>query len=176
LGANENAFNIYGFTPYVMAKLMDMQSQRMGGSVRINGMTSEESKKAATETLATLGKPNFNYQDANGETALMRAAVAGNIITPLLIADAKANVNLQRNDGMTALMLAVVSQPKDASKDVQSTDPAGKKESRSAHADIVKTLLDQGADVTIKNKEGKTARDLAKEIGNEEILELLGGK
>ena len=38
---------------------------------------------------------------------------------------------------------------------------------------MVKFLIEKGADVNIKNEEGNTPVDMAKEIGREEIIELL---
>ena len=41
---------------------------------------------------------------------------------------------------------------------------------------IVEMLLEEGADFKLRNKAGKTALDLARENGNEEILSLLQQK
>ena len=38
--------------------------------------------------------------------------------------------------------------------------------------EIIKYLLSQGADVSIRNEEGKTALDIAEENGNKEIIKL----
>lgn len=79
---------------------------------------------------------------------------------------------------MTALMIAITTQPKNAPKegvgsvgiDVVNGEATGW---MSARAYFVKTLLAKGADLTLRNKAGKTALDLARENGNEEILALL---
>jgi serine/threonine-protein phosphatase 6 regulatory ankyrin repeat subunit B len=60
-------------------------------------------------------------------------------------------VNAKRNDGRTALMIA----------------------SERGHKEVVKLLLEKGADVNAKNKEGMTALKYASENGHKEIVELL---
>lgn len=63
------------------------------------------------------------------------------IVTLLLSRGAKLNV--QNRDGVTPLMLTTLSE----------------------NAEIMKLLLDGGADVTMKNPSGKTALDMARELG-----------
>ena len=63
-----------------------------------------------------------------------------------------ANVNAKDEDGDTALAYAAI---------------------RGAPANVIKQLLNAGADVSIKNNHGKTAIMLAKEQGKNQILELL---
>ena len=41
------------------------------------------------------------------------------------------------------------------------------------HIEIVKLLLDHGADINAKDKDGKTALDLARENNKEKIVEYL---
>jgi hypothetical protein len=85
-------------------------------------------------------------------------------------------VNAQRRDGMTALMLAIATQPKTAARDEPATveetgGDAGAKHSPRGY--MVKALLGLKADLTLRNRDGKTALDLARENGNAEILALV---
>jgi ankyrin repeat protein len=127
-------------------------------------------------------KPDVNYRDENGETALICGAKSGIFVSWDVYSKEGKNpdvdVNARRPDGMTALMLAVLSQTKNASKtgpgSVTVTDKKDNSEthySESGHT--VKSLLDLGADLNLRNNVGKTALDFAKEIGNEEVLQLL---
>jgi len=89
---------------------------------------------------------------ANRNTPLMYATFGGFPDLVKLLLDAGAQVNRTREGtGETALMLAAVQ---------------GK-------SDILKTLLAQGADPTIKNSRGHTAQDLAKKKGHNEATKLL---
>ncbi|MEI9892678.1 MAG: ankyrin repeat domain-containing protein [Chthoniobacter sp.] len=79
---------------------------------------------------------------------------------------------------MTPLMVAIITQQKNASRtgpgSVTTTDPKTHVEEHySSHGEFVKELLERGADLTLRNKAGQTALDLARENGNEEILSLL---
>lgn len=67
-----------------------------------------------------------------------------------LLIDNGANINAQRYNGWTPLMLAV-----------------GIK-----NIDMVKFLLDNNADITIKNNSNKTALDIARSRNYEEIVAL----
>jgi uncharacterized protein len=74
---------------------------------------------------------------ATGETALMRAAEAGDKISTGVLLYYKANVNEQDKHGETPLIKA----------------------SRAGHREIVKILLDSGADVNLQDYTGQTALD-----------------
>ena len=91
-------------------------------------------------------------QDSEGYTALMYAVFLGHdtCIEKLLDGN-KAAINFKNSDGNTALMLAV-----------DSGDPI-----------IVKQLLDFGADSMIPNKRGQTPLDMAQNLGNAAIIDLL---
>ena len=65
---------------------------------------------------------------------------------------AKANVNaIDKKNGVTAMWMA----------------------SQNGHTEIVRLLLEYGADVNIKAKNGKTSLRIAKQKGNTQIIELL---
>lgn len=85
-------------------------------------------------------------------TPLMGAVGSGNRIMVDLLLNAKAKVNYQsRQDGWTALMLAA----------------------RVGDPQIVSGLLRRGANPHLKNNEGQTAADIAKETGNTKALKQL---
>lgn len=84
-----------------------------------------------------------------GRTALIDGAAHPDIVRVLLAA--KASVNLQANDGVTALMVA-----------------AGRDEPESAEL-----LLKAGADPTVRDREGRTAVDLAKQYNAAKVISIL---
>lgn len=93
----------------------------------------------------------INSQDNTGATALMAAVVKSPEIVPLLL-EKEAEVDLQDNEGNTALMWAI----------------------KTNHFDAIPLLVNAGADITLTNKNGATAYDLALEHGvPEDYLKLL---
>lgn len=84
-----------------------------------------------------------------GRTALIDGAAHPDVVRALV--NAHANVNLQANDGVTPLMVA-------AGRDVPES---------------VEVLLKAGADPKIKDREGRTALDLAKEYNATKVIPIL---
>ena len=79
----------------------------------------------------------------------MEASYEGHLkVIKYLIENGKVNVNSKDDDGWTALMRA----------------------SWRGYSEILQYLIEIGADINIKNNDGKTALDLA---DNEEIKEIL---
>ena len=100
-----------------------------------------------------------NIADADGGLVLSEAVARRNanpqIVKRLL--DGGANVNAQELNQGTALIIA-------ASNNAISSP---------TRQEIVKMLLDKGADKSIKDKTGKTALDWAKHQGNTDVVEML---
>lgn len=82
---------------------------------------------------------NVNAATTDGQTALIFAAIGGDLRTVSLLIRAGAGVNLKDNHGRTALMYAA----------------------ESGRANVVKTLLMSGADKNLTDAENRTALDLA---------------
>lgn|GEM_PF-4617429 len=96
---------------------------------------------------------NPNIQDNQGKTALMYNILRDNTSptgTELLLKYG-ADPNIQDSHGMTALMYAV-----------QKSD-----------IDAVRQLLGKGANLSLKNNEGKEAIQIAEDLNNTEIVEIL---
>ena len=99
-----------------------------------------------------------NKADNEGAVPLSESVLGGvnPEITKMLL-DKGAKVNTQEDNGATALMyLATNSQITSAKR-----------------TELAKLLLDKGADKTLKDEKGKTAAVWAKEIGNNDLVELL---
>jgi len=91
-------------------------------------------------------------QDLSGNTALMGATFKGYVeMTNLLVNEGKANVNQLNSNGATALIFAATF----------------------GQVEIIKILLDAGADRSIKDGRGKTAKDHAVMQENETIIKML---
>ena len=91
---------------------------------------------------------DINYKNKFGVTAFMYACCTKYDISYLITSG--ANVNIQSNNGTTALMLAVINKRSNA----------------------VKELLDNNADIFLKNNKGKNALDEAIKIKNKPIVTL----
>jgi ankyrin repeat protein len=113
-----------------------------------------------TEILAYIlehANPDQSVRNRFGGNALIPAAEKGHIENvKLLLADGRVNIDLQNNPGYTALIEAVAL--RDGSQ---------------VYQDIVKLLIDAGADKTLKDNTGRTASDYAKELGYGNIYRML---
>ncbi|MCS5710705.1 ankyrin repeat domain-containing protein [Candidatus Berkiella aquae] len=95
---------------------------------------------------------SVDIKDGDGLTPLMYAAFYGNIeMTKALLAHTQEINAFVEVDGTTALIAAA---------------SAGKLE-------VVKLLLKAGADISLVNKQGKTAQEIAQDEGHDEIVTLL---
>lgn len=93
-----------------------------------------------------------NVQDITGTTPLHWAAyTASQFALQFLLSFETLNINIQDNEGYTALHLGVISNKKE----------------------IVKKLLQNNIDKSIKDKKNRTAKDLALEKNLPEIYEIL---
>jgi ankyrin repeat protein len=90
-----------------------------------------------------------------GMTALHYAAFKGNLSMVRLFLEAGAPVNVADDRGLTPLMMAA--------------------NSRSKNPDVVRMLLDRGADTQAKDESGRTAADWARIGGRPEIVKMLPG-
>jgi len=100
-------------------------------------------------------KKILDYQDEDGQTALMIATYNDHSKIMCLLIKHGANVNIQTKDGTTALMTAVII--------------------ASSYGDtkIVRLLIEAGATLDIQDKDGMTALMLAIIHNNTELINLL---
>jgi len=95
---------------------------------------------------------DVNLKDAIGRDALMYAATGSNNSTVKLLIQRGANVNtVDTNEKWTALMYAAAE----------------------GQAEVVKTLLENNADWTLKDVDGDTARDFAVKNRHAKVVELI---
>ena len=123
-------------------------------AARAGRLNSELEKKIyiLLEFLISLKKFEPNLKNNLGQnllTVATRSAAAD--IVKLLLKNKIFNINAKDNNGLTALMEAA----------------------DWGHKNIAKLLIDAGADVSIKNSEGRTARDIAEQKNHQEIVDLL---
>lgn len=174
-GADPSLFDRYGWTPLTLADdfaKMGMYRSYSGQP----GITPEEGAEISKAMIALL-EPGFSAKttDSEGNTAITAAACYTNSSGIWRGRERGGDINHQRPDGMTALMLAITSKPENARLDVaRSFDPKTGKETKSSRAAAtVRALLSSGANKDLRNRDGKTALDLAKERNDAEIIAIL---
>ena len=127
---------------------------------------------------------DVNYRNRYGETALIRASTNVDRGLPIvkILLDSGANVSIKNYDGNTALILATWSTEKMlyTSAMVGMFNDTSTKQNRSKVNRsyrrlnlLIQTLLNSGADPFMVDPGGDTPYDIAMELGNEELAELL---
>ena len=137
-------------------------------------------------------KADLNLQSKNGQTALMASAGVSEELFNLLLSKG-ANFKIKATDGTTAFTqactgvlrkrvpLTVVQTLLDKGTDVDEAPNSGRTEgytclmmaARNNQPELVKLLINNGADINKKAKDGKSAFSLAKEENDMEMVNLL---
>jgi ankyrin repeat protein len=127
---------------------------------------------------------NLNARSLNGDTALMIAAYQPDIPRALALIGKGAEVN---RVGWTALHYAaasgsipIIQRLLDESAFIDAESPNKTTPlmmaARGGHSAVVKLLIDEGADPTLKNEAEMTAADFARAQGFKELAQLLDDK
>ncbi len=136
--------------------------------------------------VRTAGKTVPPAVNDNGETALMKASAGGNLAIIRVLIEGVADLEARNQNGETALFYAVaLGHPAaaqaliDAGAEVDAAEgqlgntPLSLYAASVGREDVLKVLLDAGADPTRKNKSGDSAIALAKMQNQTDKLALL---
>jgi ankyrin repeat protein len=169
-GANVNARAVDGSTPLFCAAEQDRGAVialllERGADPNLPGRKSLRPLAAAAfhgsaESVEQLMKfgADPDALDDDGEGAIVYAAGHGYAPVVALLLQAGVDVNRRYAHGLTALMWAA---GYDASAGVDDVDST------------IKTLIEHGAVLDLKDDRGKTASDIARELGHERAVKLL---
>jgi ankyrin repeat protein len=166
-GANINARNELNHTALFLAGLEgheDIVSMLLIAGTQLDADAEHLLTHAASEgfigIVRLLLDYNVNFNDPDPDTPLMAAAEMGQLQPVQILLQVGANVNLHNDDegGFTALMLAA---------------NAVFQERMNDYVEIVRLLLQAGADKDDQNEEGVTPLMLAVAEGNAEIVQIL---
>lgn len=160
-------------------ELMADSLKLMGAGDLLGSHESHMDAPAACRALLKHGA-NVDATDKNGTTPLMIAAMDGSVDTLKVLLEYKANINATDAAGRTPLILAVLSAEDKATVSLADVSPTAAEKIRptviksmTEYPDVVGTvrvLLENGADLTVKDKNGKTAKDYATDP---EVIKLL---
>jgi len=137
----------------------------------INSELIEAAKNGDTVSINALldAGADVNAKDVEGETALMWAARGGYTETAQSLLDAGADVNTKAREGTHSFRAGVSGVFKNWSGSATALLYA----TVIGHPEIVKILVQAGADVNQKDRNGTTLLTLATQAGHTEIVELL---
>nr|XP_032816806.1 caskin-1-like [Petromyzon marinus] len=142
------------------------------------------SKAGRAKLLGTTKKPNVNFQDTDGFSALHHAALMGNSELISLLLDAQAAVDLRDNKGMRALHLAAWQGKAEpsllllrAGASVNAQSEEGEiplhLSAQHGHHQVSEMLLQHQSNACIVNSANKTPLDMACEFGRVKVAQLL---
>ena len=177
-GADPNAISGWGLTDHIYAKFMEIQWKFNYGENPLQfDKTREEEASFYPKAIALMteyAKPEPNRKTADGETALTIASARGNNLSLYALKEMGGDINYQRPDGMTAMMLAIVTKPAKAREGMsRRLGEDGRIIENTVAGSMVYNLLELKADTTLRNRDGKTALDLARERNDREIIDML---
>ncbi len=172
------------------AKSLLTTADEAGNTLLMKALLTPNVLPRVIRELVDLGS-DVNARDAEGKSPLHILAAQSYNISPIvqILLKAKADINAQSKDGMTPLMVVCNTEnpPKrsyriaqlirsGANVDIQ--DSAGNTAAMhianlADDAGNIAKLLDAGAKLHLKNKEGKTLMQIAREKNREKILNLL---
>jgi uncharacterized protein len=169
-GANVNARAVDGSTPVFYAAEQDRGAVialllERGADPNLPGRKGVRPLAAAafngsTESVEQLLKfgADPNALDDDGSGAIVYAAGHGYASVVALLLQARVDVNRRYAHGLTALMWAAGHDASTGVDDVEAT---------------IKTLIEHGAALDLKDDRGKTAADIARDLGHERAVKVL---
>jgi ankyrin repeat protein len=114
-----------------------------------------------------------NVADSNGKTPLMYAMNNRGYGTVSALLEHGAKINARDKEGETALMYAIRAAQHDPIRLIGDDQKKKELESQERYVELIKLLIDKGADVNARDSSGETALAFAQRMKRQEIVELL---
>ncbi|UYL08697.1 ankyrin repeat domain-containing protein [Bdellovibrio sp. SKB1291214] len=138
----------------LLDKKANLEQRNKFGDTALALAVSNDQEATAKMLIAAGAQVDVAVLSDNKDTLLITAAKSSEKTTRMILQKNKKVINQTNALGNTALIESV----------------------RAGYTNIAKLLVQNGADVAIKNKEGKTALDLSKEMNNKSLVSLLSKK
>lgn len=173
----------FGQVKQLLARGFDANTTDPSGGTGLHLALRESASKSAL-ILVEWPQTNVNQLNAQGESALMLAAIKGQTELAAKLVDRKADVN---KTGWTALHYAassghllLISLLLENSAYIDAESPNGTTPlmmaARYGSVEAVKLLLDQDADPRLKNQHGLTALDFAQQGNRQQATEAIASQ
>lgn len=138
----------------LLDKKANLEQRNKFGDTALALAVSNDQEATAKMLIAAGAKVDVAVLSDNKDTLLITAAKSSEKTTRLILQKNKKIIDQTNALGNTALIESV----------------------RAGYTNIAKLLIQTGADVAVKNNEGKTALDLSKEMNNKSLISLLSKK
>lgn len=132
----------------------NLEQKNKFGDTALALAVSNDQETAARMLIAAGAKVDVAVLSENKDTLLITAAKSSEKTTRLILSKNKNVINQTNALGNTALIESIMA----------------------GYTNTAKSLIQNGADVSIKNKQGKTALDISKELKNKALISLLSKK
>ncbi|KAE8661627.1 F-box protein [Hibiscus syriacus] len=149
------------------------------------GLVNDSGDVQALQAILGSGEVNLDYQDGNGFSAVMAAALKGHVEAIRMLVYAGADIQLLNKSGETAITLSELNQNHDLFEKVMLEFELEKGKRNAGHfyalhcavrhgvLDAVKLLTSRGYDVNVPDGDGYTPLMLAAREGHGSMCELL---
>ncbi|KAI9664321.1 MAG: hypothetical protein M1831_002254 [Alyxoria varia] len=174
----------------LLGKGADFNIMDITGATALFSAVKERQTRVVEEFLACRGA--LKKKDRGGRTPLMFASEANDLTIVRLLLTRKVDIDAQDIDGVTALMYAsaggfvgIIKELKSHGANINAKDRFersallrvfDREDDWGNVAEVVQTLLDCGADITIRDVLGRTALQLARDYQETEVVEILTRK
>jgi ankyrin repeat protein len=148
MNGNVKALNL------LMQKNANLEQRNKFGDTALALAVSNDQDAAAKTLISAGAKVDVAVLSENKDTLLITAAKSSEKTTRLILQKNKKVIDQTNALGNTALMESIIA----------------------GYPKIAKLLVQNGADVTVKNNDGKTALDLSKEMKDKGLSDLLTKK
>ena len=164
LGAEVDVRDNDNTTPLLLAPKME--------TFRVDSLHDNDAERGETARLLLVHGANVNVRDKNGQTPLHLVSERHFPTFLAILLKFGADVNAQDDDNMTPLHVAISS----SSPELQPWEVLGgysQAESDDLKVEVIRLLLEHGANIRMQNRRGETALQVAAARGEQKVVQIL---